>query len=409
MRTRLLSAAATALSATAFAAEPPPYLPGGPARPAADAPALVPIAPPAPKSDCDCNCNLSGGSTGLRPGIDCLPPPSAVRKSRPRLYGELEYVLTWFDDRSPPPLVGTSPPVFPAIFPGPVATNVLYGGDRTDFGGIDGLRATAGYWLDDQQNLGIEASGFLTERASTGFAAGHNGAADNPVVLGRIVPSFAGPVLGPLVGIPGITQGGIAVAERTRLWGAEIDAVAKGIENCNGRFDALVGFRYLDLDESLATASVTETILLPGTPISSADNFAARTQFYGGQFGARVRADWGRATASATAKLGFGASHQAVNRTGTMTTGNFVAPGDFLVPFVGRDTTDKFAVVPEGLLKVGFRVTDRLEVNAGYSILYLSSVARAADQVNDGFAAKRGIDSTDFVAQGISFGLGYRY
>ncbi len=407
MRTRLLSVAATALSATAFAAEPPSYLPGGPAKPSADAPVLMPVAPPAPK-DCECDCKLSGGSTGLRPGVDCLPSPDELRRPRPRFYGDLEYVLTWFDDRSPPPLAGNAPPVRIQVFP-PPPPNVLYGGTPTDFGGIDGLRATAGYWLDCQQNLGVEATGFLTERTGTGFAAVHDGAANNPVVLGRIVPTFVGPQLGPLVGVPGELRGGVAVAERTRLWGAEANGIAKGSENCNGRFDVLAGFRYLDLDESLATASTTETIQLPGTPITMLDNFAARTQFYGGQIGARVRRDWGRATASATAKLGFGVSHQAVNRTGTLTTGTDVAPGDFLVPSPGRDTTDKFAVVPEGILKVGYRLTERLEVNAGYSILYLTSAARAADQINDGFAAKRGIDSTDFVAQGISLGLGYRY
>src|SRR4051794_27455525 len=106
MRTRLLSAAAAAFASAGLATEPPSYLPGGPAKPAADAPVLLPPNPPAPKEDCPC-C-LGGGSTGLRPGIDCLPDPAAVRP-RPRVYGNLEYVLFWFDDRTPPALVATFP------------------------------------------------------------------------------------------------------------------------------------------------------------------------------------------------------------------------------------------------------------------------------------------------------------
>ena len=47
-----------------------------------------------------------GGSTGLRPGVDCLPNPCDVCQRSPRWYGDLAFLLVWIKDgRNPTPLV----------------------------------------------------------------------------------------------------------------------------------------------------------------------------------------------------------------------------------------------------------------------------------------------------------------
>ena len=90
MRKGLLSCVASTLAGAGAAfAQPPGYLPSSPdaqpglARVVVGAPVLLPATPDvaAPAAD----PGLTGGSTGLRPGIDCLPDPGEVCKRSPRL------------------------------------------------------------------------------------------------------------------------------------------------------------------------------------------------------------------------------------------------------------------------------------------------------------------------------------
>jgi hypothetical protein len=93
----------------------------------------------------------------------------------------------------------------------------------------------------------------------------------------------------------------------------------------------------------------------------------------------------------------------------------------------GRFSRDRFAVVPEVGVKVGYQLTAHVRCFVGYSFLYISDVARPGHQVDPvvnvaqlpsqfgpgalvgaprpGFSFK----GSDFWAQGVSFGLEIRY
>src|SRR5262245_17668929 len=84
MRKRFLSSVAAALvGAGSAAAQAPAYLPGTAAPPApptlygqvVGTPILLPLNPQESPVVSDAPC-LGGGSTGLRPGVDCLPDPA---------------------------------------------------------------------------------------------------------------------------------------------------------------------------------------------------------------------------------------------------------------------------------------------------------------------------------------------
>src|SRR5438067_11783528 len=105
MRKGLLGCATALWAGGAWAQEqePPAYLPG-------PAPAVVPLLPLRPDADPPAaDCGLTGGSTGLRPGVDCLPDPADVSRPRPRFYGGVQYLLTWFDDVRVRPMAVTAP------------------------------------------------------------------------------------------------------------------------------------------------------------------------------------------------------------------------------------------------------------------------------------------------------------
>src|SRR5436190_23032087 len=114
MRNRLLSTVATLLTACPALAQLPRYLPGsndqspGAARVIVGTPTLLSASPDAapPMND----AGLTGGSTGLRPGVDCLPAPNDVCRPSPRFYGDVAYLLTWIKDGPRNfPLAATTP------------------------------------------------------------------------------------------------------------------------------------------------------------------------------------------------------------------------------------------------------------------------------------------------------------
>jgi hypothetical protein len=247
-------------------------------------------------------------------------------------------------------------------------------------------------------------------------------------------------------GVPPIA-GSVAVISKTRLWGTEVNAVA-GLVNDGGlRLQALGGFRYADLAESLSLE--LRAMALPGgtvnfeggmfpapSAVASTDTFRTRNQFYGGQVGVRGEYALGNFLLGTTAKVGLGNNHESVEVSGmsslfpaagaamSVPVGQFAGPSN-----LGRRTHDDFAVMPEVEVKLGYQLTSWLRATVGYDFLYLSRAVRPGNQVdlfvNDSVNPLNGVfgmapldttafprpffERTDFWAQGVTFGLELRY
>jgi hypothetical protein len=91
---------------------------------------------------------------------------------------------------------------------------------------------------------------------------------------------------------------------------------------------------------------------------------------------------------------------------------------------IGHHARDRFAVVPEGKVKLGYQITNHWGATIGYSFFLLSDVARPGAQidrsVNSGLLASPSASggslrpqfvfrSSDFWAQGVDIGLEFRY
>jgi hypothetical protein len=230
---------------------------------------------------------------------------------------------------------------------------------------------------------------------------------------------------------PGIQEGGVFIASTSQLWGVEGNFLCNLRDCRQTRWDLLAGFRYLDLHERL---TVNEATLLfdPGTATNAVDEFDARNQYYGWQLGLRSTLTRGRLSLISTSKLALGFTHQVLDRRGSTTFFEFgpdpitvqgaqlVLPGNY-----GRDTRDKFAVLPAGSIQVAYQVTKYMTAFIGYEGLYLSDVVRPGanvDRVLDpqglplpegpGVATarpSRGFETDDFWASAVQFGLGFRY
>ncbi len=189
---------------------------------------------------------------------------------------------------------------------------------------------------------------------------------------------------------------------------------------------------------------------------SRTDAYNARNSFYGGQIGVRNEFMFDRFSLFVGAQVGLGNMSESLlingytdsatissitptmplplagipltvptgaaavtSKTVTQTIGGFFAqPGN-----IGSYHRNVFAVMPEGDFKVAYRITDNITGTIGYSFVYMSSVVRPGDQVDriinptlltspttSGVAKSTfAMASTEFWAQGLTFGVAFRY
>jgi hypothetical protein len=417
----------TVLANWTFATAQSPYAPRAPdgvrailGTPVASDPAVSP--PAVQGGDTACAQAPCGGWGG--------PCPPAGR-----FWVSGEYLLWWIRNSNLPPLVTASPLASAAVL-GQPGTVVLFGG-RTDNEERSGGRFRAGFWLDDRQTFGLEGSYFFLGSRSVNFTAGSAGAGS--AVIGRpFFNALTGAEDAELVSVPGALTGATAVSLSSRLQGAELNGICNLCCGCRGRVDLLAGFRFLELNEGLGIAE--DLTVNPGVPVTGGtafgvnDQFSTRNRFYGGQVGARAEFWSGNLFVNVRGTVALGGTDQVVDVAGSTV---IAPPGR--VPTVGNGgllaqptnsghfTRDQFAVVPEVGINVGYQVTNYLRAFVGYTFLYWSDVVRPGDQIDRAVNPTQlplsaaapvltgparpapVLRDTDFWAQGISFGLEFRY
>jgi hypothetical protein len=318
---------------------------------------------------------------------------------------------------------------------GPPTTQILYGGTGINNEEHSGGRFTLGFWCDEEQSFGLEGSFlFLGERSNL-FTAMSSGV---PILARPFFNVGTGLNDAQLIAFPGVLAGNALVSSSTRLWGAEANFRWNCWRGCYWRMDWITGFRYLALDESLG---VLERLTVPdtggplaGSQIVVSDQFGTHNNFYGGQFGPEFQFRSGPWSLDLLTKVGLGSVHQTANVNGGTLFAvpgmpvSFQSGGLLALPSnSGHFSRDRFAVVPEVGVKVGYQLTAHVRCFVGYSFLYISDVARPGHQVDPvlnvsqlpsqigpgalsgaprpGFSFK----GADFWVQGVSFGLEIRY
>jgi hypothetical protein len=359
--------------------------------------------------------------------FDGCPPPSS------RVYGSVEYILWWMRGVNLPPLATQGNILDPGIAGalGQPNTLVVIGDTNSQTGANSGGRFTLGGWLDSERLVGLEGDFFFLAQRRSSAGAASDGNLNGTAVLAR--PFIQEGLLLPnaqQIALPG-QSGFIALEQQTRLFGAEANLRAVAWEEPGFRLDLLAGFRFLALDDSLIVGSAF-TDLTGFAAISSAasfDSFSVRNRFYGGQLGATAEFHQGNWLVAGTAKFALGGTAQSVTiNGGTLTTAagatTASATGLLAQPTnINHYDRGAFAFVPELGIAAGYRLTERLSAYAGYTLLYDTNVVRAANQINlvantptlagplpaGQMQPAFQFHSTDFWAQGLTFGLAYRY
>lgn len=273
------------------------------------------------------------------------------------------------------------------------STDVSVGDREVNPGNAGGGRITAGLWLNRSGTVGIEANYFYLGPRSINQGVNTFGES-----LLNFSPSIFRPYTSAILSEPPYvihssfyTRGSLVASLASHLQGAELNTVYEVGERVGGRVRLIGGFRLLDLKERL---SVIENHVFSGQNILGqgsdrfymvTDEFATRNTFYGGQGGVQTEFGRGRLRLEFSGRVALGGVRQLVNIKGsTFRNGTLILSGGFLAldTNIGRYERSRFAVLPEAKASIGYRLTDNLAAFAGYDFLYISRVARPAEQID---------------------------
>jgi len=334
-----------------------------------------------------------------------------------------------------PPTATTGPVGAPRAVSGVLGapgTTVLFGGNQTNDDWRNGFRVTAGFWLDQCQRFGLQANWFNMTQSNQGVGAGSPG---NTVITRPFFNVNSNLPDTQLVSTPNVVAGTTITGATSNVSGfAPSFLMNLCCDPCSGRFDLTLGYQYFSLVDNV---NITENLTsLPGAniPVGSQflinDNFRTVNNFNGPTIGFQYEKRWNHwfLNANAGVALGVMSSTTTISGGTTIVTNGVPTnyPGGLLTQptNIGSYSSRKFAVIPQGGLRVGCQVTERMRAFVGYTFMYVSNVQRAGDQIDlrvnttqlapmqnlTGIPAPTYTPrTTDYWLQGISVGVEFRF
>lgn len=348
-----------------------------------------------------------------------------------------EYLYWWSNGNSLPPLVTTSPANTPRTDAGVLGTSgvdVLVGGETIDTGARSGGRVTISHWLEDADETVIEFSGFYVadDYQSGDYVRESQGL---PILSRPFLNAQSGDEDAELVAFPNVIAGRVTIDSYSEVYSGGI-ALRQNIGyGPRGRIDFLGGYRYLKLRETLSIrenlVSIDQGGVIPlGTTTDLIDRFQTGNDFHGADFGLSAEFFGPSFSVEMLAKVAIGGTFQKAVISGDTTVvvpGNppIVTPGGLLALPTNIDsyTQGSFGVVPEFGLNLTYSLSPDFSLLCGYTLIVFSDVLRsggAIDRVVNPsqiggdplVGAPRptfNFDSSNFVLQGVSAGLEYRW
>src|SRR5262249_37621884 len=150
---------------------------------------------------------------------------------------------------------------------------------------------------------------FFLEPGSTHFSASSAG---DPNLDRPFTNAFLGRPDAELVAFPGVLNGRVSVADSSSFGGAEAYGRMNLCCGCQGRLDAILGYRYLRLHDRL---SIDEDLQATdprnaGTRLQVHDGFETENQFHGGELGVIGEYRCGCLFFEGRAKVALGSSQE---------------------------------------------------------------------------------------------------
>ena len=346
------------------------------------------------------------------------------------LWARTDYLLWFGRGVALTPLVTTSSQTSLGVLSA-ADTRVVVGDERVDNTHRSGGRIDFGLWIDPQQSVGIGGNFLSVESVGSIFDLQSNG---DPLLARPFFDVSTGLQDSQVVAATGISNGWINIRTQNDFLGAEAyvrEALTRGNRR---RIDLIYGYRFARLDESIEirdwTVSTNQGGPIPiGTVIAGRDLFDTQNIFHGGELGLQFSDDVGRFNWSALAKVALGNVRQSATVDGDtiITVPGFdpvASPGSLyaLPTNMGRYHRDRFAVIPEVNLNVGYRLTRAWTARVGYTFLLWNRVAQAVPQIDYNLNPTQisgplvgpaqpsfTFHNTEYWLQGVNFGLECRF
>ena len=394
------------------------------------------------------------GAYGYPPADDGVGPPHWY-------WVRAEYLMWFTKGMDLPPLVTTGTTTSRGVL-GRTGTSVLYPDD--DPNPIrSGGRIRFGTWLDPMQNLGVEGELLGVGQFSDDFFRQGDGSAGQ-IIARPFFNALTNAQDSQVLSFPNTARGDIRVETNGDFYSGGVRAAMNvcccvGCEPCcdpcagcgtmnscgNGgggcgflglsgasSVRLLAGYRFTRLNESVL---ITENLISldtanPGSFFIT-DNFRTQNEFHGGDLGISLEARRYRWWLEMTGRIAFGNNRQRVTIDGSTqtTVGNntTTAQGGILAQRtnIGTFERDDFTMIPELGANIGYQLTPRLSALVGYTFIYFPNVVRPGDiidtTVNPNLFPPEEVPFTgplrpefdwrvsDFWAQGLNFGIDYRW
>ncbi|MCU0961038.1 MAG: BBP7 family outer membrane beta-barrel protein [Pirellulaceae bacterium] len=317
----------------------------------------------------------------------------------PTWYGQADLLVWWFKPNQAPALVTTSPDGTPrpsAGVLGAPGTEVLVGGGGLDDNYRPGVRLTMGYWLDDCQLSGLEFTGFAVgDGANSGNFYAHSvGTPLSPILARPFNNVLLGQPDSQLVAFPGLVEGSVQTETNSELYSVAVLLRRNWLRDCDRRVDLIGGYRYLRFRESLTireqlTSTDPGGVIPVGTTFGIVDAFGTENDFHGGEVGLSTLINRGCWDFDILTKLAFGNMHQRATIGGqtaiTVPTQPALLGNGGLLALptnIGTYSWDEFALIPELNLNLRYRWSERLSLEMGYSLLWITDIARTGGQID---------------------------
>lgn len=391
------------------------------------------------RSSCgpNCGCSLCGelaGGRAWRPAITLSLPQDG--------YISFEALNFWTDGMNVPALVTQSMPGAisgrseAGVLPG---ATVLYGGGDILDDSRTGGRLKFGFWFDSCHTVGLAAEYLELEREDESFSASSTG---DPILARPFYNVTTGMNDSELIAFNDgqiALNGTVSVQAYTEMVGGAFSL--RFLKSCDegcrppilfantnrycSRSEFRLGYRFMELNEGV---SIHEDLLSTGTNPGSfdiTDAFDTENRFNGVDLGWSNRIVRGYWSLESLIRIAVGNTNQIVRINGSTSIDDGAAQSGGLLALTNQGTfeQDEFSVLPEFNLTLGYQLTDHLKATIGYTGIYWSNVVRPGEHIptaiNPDFLPPAlsstdaypmfAFNTTDYWANGITYGLEYRW
>lgn len=296
------------------------------------------------------------------------------------------------DSPAPPPLV-IEGPASGAILGDP-DTKIVLGRHRIDNKWRSGGRFSAGFWLGDAHCYAFEAGYFFLSNNSKFKSVKTSSLPGDPLLSVPFFNPLGDNEASYFLSFENRFSGYGSLKVKNSMQGAEANFLAALCNGCSLKLEALLGFRYWYFHEKMAFFTSSPFIDLPNDVWNTKDSFIAINNFYGGQIGLGLDYSGSCFFFNLRAKAALGADCGKVGIHGHFKTNEFnpvlgegpaqtYKGGLFALPTnIGNHHRTFMSLLAEANANIGYRVSDCVNLQAGYTFIYVNKALWASNQID---------------------------